>query len=274
MLAIGTQGERAWRISIATEALSCEDLVAAYPQRPTATNGEIFDFWLAQPLGNDGKPQHWSIRSAFVTDALGGRGLVTRGAMVDNVRDDGDGLALKGLELALQDRKKGKRLIGYTGNLKAKRCKRVSRKEATRPQTKLKLTIAQRPISVTGASIRPSGSNYILRLTREPHSCTSVFTQGYDWYLDITLSGTPPTMKFAALQGELFPETPTGSKGKDTFELKPAGAIDGRGPWKLKLDGQLDLTGYQVRLAGDLSALRCIPSAASTSPSQKAAPKN
>ncbi len=254
--AIGTAGESAWRIVLAQNGVDCDKLKGSYPERP-GTAGVMLDFWLMQPLESDGSPGRWSFRSAFLSDPRGGRGLTTRGAQLDDLLETPDTITVAGLELACQDRD-GK-MVQLTGPLRATSCGRVEREEESRPQEALSLRIAGQPFTIRGASVRPHGDQFFLRLTRAPHRCASVFTEGYDFYLDIALKGDPPKVQFAALLGDIFPGDPSGSKGKDTLSLDTDGPLTGEGDVTITIDGTLDVGGYPVALSGKLSARRCTP---------------
>ncbi len=258
VLALGSEGETSLRVTVATGALDCDKLRAAYPEHPQS--GTVVDLWFAQPMKPDGSREPWSFRSAFALDGQGGRSLVARGAMVEDLAVSGDAVVAKGLELALQDRggEKGQ-LFQYEGDLRAKLCGRATRKEPDRPQPKLKVTVAGQPLEVHGASVRPEGKKFYLRLTHAPHKCDSAFTEGYDYYLDVALAGDPPKVELAALLGDVFPDSATGSKGKDAFEVKPDGSLAGTGEVTIALKGNLDAGGYPLAFDGEVSALRCTP---------------
>lgn len=252
-LVVGTEGETSMRVTIPLAPLGCDQLLAGYPERPT---GEYVDFWLRRPIEPDGSAGPWAVRSAYVKDHRDGRGLTARGAMIDDVVAASGGQELRGLELALQDRK---RLFTFSGDLSVKDCGRAPRPEPDRPQGELALSIAGEPVVVRGASIRPEGERLHLRLTRAPHACASVFTEGYDFYLDLALEGEPPRLAFAALQGDVFPDDPSGSKGKEELVIESEGALRGTGEVALRLKGALGLGPYRVTLDGSVTALRCTP---------------
>lgn len=266
-LAVGTEGESSWRVTIPTGigGVDCEGLLGAYPERPRGAAYAI-DFWLRQPLETDGQAGPWGIRSCFAYEKDGeGRGMTMRGGLVDDAAKTGERLRVQGLELAVQDQD---RHFVYTGDLPVKICGRKKRAEPDRPQPELKLSIADLPIEVHGASLRPEAGKIYLRLTRAPHKCGSVFTEGYDFYLDLALDGAeggdeekPPEPKvaFAALQGDLFPGDPSGSQGKEAFKVEPSDAMTGTGAVDVRLDGKLELSGYPITMKGKVSALRCTP---------------
>lgn len=256
LFAIGTAGESAWRMVVATGGVDCDKLKNTYPDRPGPA-GVMLDFWLMQPLESDGSAGRWSFRSAYLTDDGGGRGLTTRGAQLDDLLEAPDQIIVKGLELACQDRD-GK-MVQLTGPVTAKSCGRVERDEESRPQEELSLRIAGQPYAINGASVRPHGDQFFLRLTRAPHRCESVFTEGYDFYLDIALKGEPPKVQFAALLGDIFPADPSGSKGKESLKLDIDGPLTGDGDVTISIDGTLDVGGYPTVLAGKLAARRCTP---------------
>jgi len=255
-LVTGTEGESALRVTVSTDNLDCDAITGAYPERPASGSGKRLDFWLAQPLETDGSHGPWTFRSAFMTDADGGRGVVTRAAQLDDVIEMPDRVTVKGLEIAGQDHKA---LLGWQGPLVANNCGRVKRKEEARPQQGLKLSIAGQSFSIHGASVRPQAGQYFLRLTRAPHRCASVFTEGYDFYMDLALKGDPPKVQFAALLGDMFPGDPSGSKGKESFELKAAGRLDEVGDVTIDMSGTLDIGGYVTKVAGEVDARRCVP---------------
>lgn len=266
-LAVGTEGETSWRVTIPTGVggIDCDDLLEAYPERPRGAPYSI-DFWLRQPIESDGQAGPWGIRSCFAFEKDGeGRGMTMRGAMVDDAAQTGQTLKVSGLELAAQDQA---RHLLYTGDLDVKICGRKARPEEDRPQPELTLTVADLPIEIHGASLRPEAGKIYLRLTRAPHRCGSAFTEGYDFYLDVALDDakggdeeTPPAPKiaFASLQGDVFPGDPSGSTGKKDFKVEPKGALTGTGEVEVALDGTLDLSGYPVAMKGKVEALRCTP---------------
>jgi hypothetical protein len=185
--------------------------------------------------------------------------LLARGAMLDDVAVSGDAVVIKGLELALQERGTEGRLLQYHGDLQANLCGRVARKEPDRPQPKLELTVAGVALAVHGASVRPEGKRHYLRLTRAPHRCDSAFTEGYDFYLDLAFAGDPPKLELAALQGDVYPESATGSKGRESFQFASDGPLAGRGEVGITVNGTIDAGGYELHVAGELKALRCTP---------------
>ncbi|MEM1034692.1 MAG: hypothetical protein AAGN82_30410 [Myxococcota bacterium] len=262
-LAVGTEGESAWRVTIPTGSggVSCASLLEAYPERPEGADYAL-DFWLRRPIEPGGEAGPWDIRSCYAYDEDGrGRGLVTRGALLADVDASAETLKLRDLELAVQDRM---RHLLYTGDLEVKICGRKPRAEAERPQPELRLTIDGTVIEVRGASIRPVGNKKHLRLTRAPHACGSAFTEGYDFYLDVAIDPAGdegPRVAFAALQGDVFPGDPSGSRGKETFALSADGDLGGTGEVTLSLEGTLDLSGHAVALKGKVNALRCTPAA-------------
>lgn len=260
-LAIGTEGESAWRITVATEKVTCEQLRKAYPGRPEGLSGKRVDFWVNQPMETDGSRGPWTFRSAYICDGDGERGLTARGANVDALTATPQHVTLKELELACQDRRD---MVMWNGPLKADNCGRMPRKEEARPQEELTLTIAGQTIPITGATVRPQGKNFHLRLTRAPHECSSVFTEGYDFYLDVVFSGgddeeTPIDMKFVSLLGDIFPGDPAGSKGKESFVLNAAEPVVGTGEVEMTVEGTIDAGGYPVAFAGKVKPLRCTP---------------
>ena len=260
-LAIGTEGESAWRITVATEKVTCEQLREAYPGRPEGLSGTRVDFWINQPLEPDGSRGPWTFRSAYVCDGDGERGLTARGAQLDGVTVSDESVSLKGLELACQDRRD---MIMWNGPLKADNCGRVPRNEEDHHQKELTLTIAGQTIPVHGATVRPQGKNFHLRLTRAPHQCSSVFTEGYDFYLDVVFSGgdekdAPIEVKFASLLGDVFPGDPAGSKGKEDFVLTAEEPVVGTGDVDMTIKGKLDVGGYPVTFDGKINPLRCTP---------------
>jgi len=280
-LAVGTEGETSWRVTIPTGVggVDCAALLEAYPERPRGAVYAI-DFWLRQPLEPSGQAGPWGIRSCFAYEKDGtGRGMTMRGGLVDDAAKTGDTLQVKDLELAVQDQT---RHFLFSGDLPVKICGRKKRPEKDRLQPDLKLTIADIPVEVHGASLRPEAGKIYLRLTRAPHECGSVFTEGYDFYLDLALDGAkggdedePPQPKvaFAALQGDLFPGDPSGSRGKDSFTVKPEDAMTGTGEVAVALDGKLELSGYPVTMKGEVTAIRCTPAHAKPAPSASAASK-
>ena len=260
-LAIGTEGETAWRVVVSTTPLSCQALRAAYPERPKAKGGKVLDFWLMQPLEADGKRGPWGFRSAFMTDTEGERGLTTRGAMLSDLSENGEHITIKGIDLACQDKQD---MIMLSGDLAVESCGRVPRKEDAKEQPELKLEVAGQPLTIRGATVRPQGKDHILRLTRAPHRCSSVFTEGYDFYIDITFEGgtddTPTRLKFVSLLGDVFPGDPAGSKGKESFVLKPEQSVVGTvGDVPIVLEGKLEVGDYPVTFAGKVKAGRCTP---------------
>lgn len=260
-LAIGTEGESAWRITVATQEVTCEQLRSAYPGRPEGLKGTRVDFWVNQPMEPDGTRGPWTFRSAYVCDGDGERGLTARGAQLDGLTATDAKVSLKGLELACQDRRD---MIMWNGPLTAENCGRVARKEEARLQKELTVTIAGQTIPMFGATVRPQGKNFHLRLTRAPHECSSVFTEGYDFYLDVVFSGgddeqTPIELQFVSLLGDVFPGDPAGSKGKESFVLKAEEPVVGTGEVEMTIEGKIDAGGYPVSFEGKVKPLRCTP---------------
>jgi hypothetical protein len=256
LLAIGSSGESAFRVTASSDAIGCDALASAYPDRPPASGAIRFDFWIMQPLETDGSRGPWSFRSAFITDTEGGRGVVTRGAQVDDVMALPDMISIKGLEIACQDRRA---LINWIGPLQAKNCGRIKSPEADRPQADFQLSIAGTKFEVHGASVRPEAGQFYLRLTQTPHKCGSIFTEGYDFFLDIALQPEPLKVKFAALLGDIFPGDPSGSKGKDTLKFEADGPLLGEDVVTIDIDGTLDIGGYATTMKGKIEAQRCTP---------------
>lgn len=256
VLAVGTEGETSWRVTVATDVVSCDALAQTYPGRPETAPGTRLDFWLRRPMNPDGSFGEWSVRSAYITDDKGGRGMTTRGAMLESVASGEAHVKVAGLDLACTD---GGRMVQFTGPILAKNCGRIAPKGEGTAQEELKVTIAGKRYPVVGATIRPVGKRHHLRLTRAPHACGSVFTEGFDSYVDIALEGDPPKLAFASLQGDAFPETPSGSKGKNDFRVETEETLTGRSAIDLSLSGKLDLTGYELEIDGKVNAMRCQP---------------
>jgi len=255
-MVLGTEGEGALRVIVSTAPLPCAYFTAAYPERPAYRAGSQLDFWLMQPVESDGKPGRWSFRSAYFVDVHGGRGLTTRAAMLDDVLVLGDTVTIKGLELALSDGRARSEML-WNGDLEAKDCGRVARKETSRPQQELTLTLAGAELAINGATVRPSGDQHFIRLTRAPHDCDSIFTEGYDMYIDLVVKGEPPKLQFASLNGDVFPESPSGSDGIEKLGFVIDGPLGGDGAVKISADGTLGLRGYQLGMKGSFEATRC-----------------
>ncbi len=255
VLALGTRGESSWRITLATDALSCSALLDAYPDRPPTAPGTRVDFWVRRAMTPGGKLEPWSIRSTFITDEGGGRGMMTRGAMLEAVAESAANVRVVGVDLAATD---GGRRVAVTGALLAKNCGRVTLLDDAMPQPDLSVSLMGNAYPVRGATIRAIGKRFHLRLSRAPHRCGSVFTEGFDSYIDLALDDTdPPTLVFASLQGDAFPDSPSGSKGKETFVVETAKPLSGTTTTEVKLSGKLDLTGYTLAVEGKVNALRC-----------------
>ena len=257
IFAIGTEGESSWRITVTRTPSDCASLRSRYPEHPVSAGS--LDLWLAQRRGLAEERDAWSVRGGFVNGVAGGRALITRGAMVEGVRANETVVAIKGLELALQEHGQAARLYQFDGDLLATNCGRVSRPEANRPQTKLNLRIDGVPVVIRGASVRPEGNRHYLRLTRAPHRCDSAVTEGYDFYVELALTGDPPRVALVALIGETFPESATGSKGSETFNVQAKNWRAETGNVVLTLNGTLDAGGTAVAFEGELDALRCTP---------------
>ncbi len=257
-LAVGTEGETSWRVTLSTEPLGCEALAATYPERAEQTPGTRVDVWVARPMQTDGSLGEWIVRSAHIIDEHGGRGMTTRAAMLEQVSESRDAVKLHELELACTD---GSRLVAFTGPVLAKRCERVRLPIEPRQQA-LAATLAGKPFPIAGATLRMVGKHHHLRLSRLPHRCDTVVTEGFDAYLELALeAGDPPRVAFASLNGDAFPDTPSGSTGKDTFRVVTDGAFTGTAELELELAlaGSLDVGGYAVSLEGKVRALRCPP---------------
>jgi len=259
LYAVGTEGETSWRITVARQPTDCAAIRAAYPEHTRAAGS--LDLWFARPLGTDGAPEAWGVRGGFVTASSGGRGLVARGAMVEDVTEAGGTVRANGVELALQEHGQDGHLFQFEGELRAENCGRVARSEPKREQPKLTLRIANRTVVIQGASVRPEGGRRYLRLTRAPHRCDSAFTEGFDFYVDLALEGDPPKLALVALLGDVYPESATGSKGKDTFVVRASNWSEPKGDLRIELEGSLDAGGYAVSIHGEVNALRCTPAA-------------
>jgi hypothetical protein len=258
LLALGTKGETSWRITVASDAVGCEALASTYPGRPDKAPGTRLDFWLRKVMNPDGSFGDWSVRSAYITDEAGGRGLTTRAAMLESVAESTATVRVVGLDLACSD---AERMVSFTGGVIAKNCGRVGPREAGVLQEELSVVIAGKRYPVHGATIRPVDKRFHLRLTRAPHVCGSVFTEGYDTYVDIALEADPAKLAFASLQGDAFPDSPSGSKGKESFRVETEESLEGTTPLELTLGGKLDLSGYALEIDGKVTAMRCTPKA-------------
>lgn len=256
LLAIGTQGESSWRVTVARAETDCAALRAAYPDHSRGV-GDL-DIWFALPLGEDGKPTEWSYRSAHEVQAAGSRSLVARGAMVNAVIEEDTSVLAKGLELALQGRGAGGALYQFEGELRARQCGRIERPEPRRPQRDLKLTISGRTVEINGATLHDESGRKYLKLTRAPHRCDSALTEGYDFHLDLALDADPAKVVLVALLGDAFPESATGSRGRDTFVVKAPELRSDKREVRIELAGTLDAGGFPVTFEGAVDALRCI----------------
>lgn len=257
-LAMGTEGDTSWRVTVASDALGCDALSSIYPSRPDKAPGTRVDFWLVRPMSPDGSLGEWSVRSAGITDEGGARGMTTRGAMIEAVSETDDQVKISGLDLACSD---GERVVTFTGAVLAKNCGRVRPRAAAVAQEQLTVTIAGSRYPIAGATVREVGKRHHLRLSRAAHDCGSDVAEGFDSYLDIALEGSPPKIAFASLSGGVFPDSPTGSTGKATFVVETAESLTGTTPIEIELAGALDLSGYAVTLEGKLTAERCTPPA-------------
>jgi len=256
ILATGTEGEASWRLTVAPKPMTCDDLAASYPEHPKEDGA--LDFWLVEPVGRGGSREPWAYRSGHELTASGARSLVARGAMLDGVTVNEDRIAVKGLELSLQTRGPNPRLYQHDGDLIARRCPRVRRPEAAHPQPKLTLTLDGESVAIRGATLRDEGGKVYLRLTRAPHRCDSVFTEGFDFYLDLALVGSPLKVSHVALLGGAFPESATGSKGKETFVVDAPALGAAPRDVTMRVDGTLDAGGYAVAMKGEVVATRCV----------------
>ncbi len=253
-LAIGTQDQGAVRLTLATAAVDCQTLSSEYPGRSSNFGANRIDVWVARPQRSDGGLEPWTYRSGWLVDSRSARPLVARGAQVDDVRVEAASVRVQGLDLALQD---GQREIYFTGDLIAKNCGRRPRPETKRPQKKIQLRIAGREQKVLGATIRTKGQLDILRLTAVAHDCASSFNEGFDWYIDLALEGVPPMLRFATLQGDQFPDSVAGSRGRESFAVKVEKPSAKSQEVDISLSGKLDLSGFRTELNGRLTALRC-----------------
>lgn len=253
--AIGTEGETSWRITLALGPTDCASLRARYPEH--AASAGSLDLWFVQPVGVHGERQAWSLRGGYANGLNAGRSLIARGAMVDSVTANETSVLAQKVEFALQEREESGRLYRFDGSLAATNCGRVVRPEVDRPQAKFVLRIGSDAVPIHGASLRVEGTRHYLRLTRAPHRCDSAFTEGYDFYADLALEGAPPRALFVALLGDVFPESATGSKGKESFSVKAQNWNGGTGNVVLDLAGTLDAGGFIVEFQGEVSALRC-----------------
>jgi hypothetical protein len=256
VLAMGTKGETAIRVTLSTAPLSCEGLASGFPGGTVLSGAMVLDVWLMQPLEADGTLGHWSFAGAQWADSRGRRGLTAQGAQVGELTVTGKEVQISRLELALQDGTTGKSVM-WTGDMTASQCPSVARREPDRPQDKLILSVADQRLPVHGATLHPNEKQHFLRLTRAPHDCASDVAEGFDFYLDLTLEGQPPALKLGSLQGAIFPSFPSGSAGRESFKVAADGPLDGPGEVTLELSGSLDLRGYQTKLAGQVTAIRC-----------------
>ncbi len=256
-LAIGAKGETALRITLSTAPLSCESLANSFPGATVMSGATLLDIWLMQPLETDGSQGRWSFAGAHLADARGRRGLTAQGAQVGALTVTGQDVHIRGLELALQDGTTGESVM-WTGDLTSRHCPRVARNEPDRPQNKLTLSVADTKLPIHGATLHRNGKQHFLRLTRAPHDCASDVAEGYDFYLDLTIQGSPLALVLGSLQGTIFPSFPSGSTGREAFEVEADGPLDGPGEVTLELAGSLDLRGYQTKLGGEVTAIRCV----------------
>ena len=260
LLAIGSEMESSIRVSIGTGGdaakLDCAALVAAYPKRPALAKGTLIDFWAVHPLEADGQHAPWAVRSSYITDERGGRGGVTRGGLMKDLAASASSIDLTTLELAIQDPQNPVGLTTWQGDMQVENCGRVKRKTRARPQEKLTLTISGKRFAIHGATLRDEAKKRYLQLTRSPHACAETPTEGYDLVLDLAFSSNdPPKVAFASLQGDLFPESPAGSDGKEAFQIAMSGK---RGDDEIiKLDGTLKLHGFTLSLKGEVTPVRC-----------------
>jgi len=257
-LVTGTQGETALRLTLSTAPLSCDSLAASFPGGAVVTNATLLDIWLTQPLEKSGQPGPWSLAGALLTDGKGRRGLTTQGAQVAELSITGQDVHIRGLDLAALDGATG-RTVMWSGDLAASLCPKIARQEADRPQDKLELSVAGTKLPIHGATVHQNGKQHFLRLTRAPHDCATDVAEGFDFYLDLTMQGAPPALQVASLQGAIFPDSPSGSTGRDTFTIEADGPLDGTGVVTLKLAGSLDLRGHATAVKGEVTALRCGP---------------
>ncbi|MBW2454422.1 MAG: hypothetical protein JRI68_07920 [Deltaproteobacteria bacterium] len=256
-LVTGTKGETALRLTLSTAPLSCESVAASFPDGAVVTRATLLDIWLMQPLEKDGAAGPWSLASAMLADGKGRRGLTAQGAQVGDVTITGQDVHIRGLDLAAMDSATG-RTVMWSGDLAATFCPKVARTEPDRPQAKLTLSVADTKLPVHGATVHRNGKQHFLRLTRAPNDCATDVAEGFDFYLDLTMAGEPPTLQVGSLQGAIFPSFPSGSTGRETFTIQADGPLDGPGEVTLTVAGSLDLRGYPIKVNGEVSAIRCV----------------
>ncbi len=256
-LVTGTKGETALRLTLSTAPLSCESVAASFPGGAVVTGATLLDVWLMQPLEKDGAAGPWCLAGATLADAKGRRGLTAQGAQVGDVTVTGQDVHIRGLELAAVDGTTGQTVM-WSGDLAATSCPKVARTEPDRPQDKLSLSVAGTKLPVHGATVHHNGKQHFLRLTRAPHDCATDVAEGFDFYLDLTMTGEPPTLQLGSLQGAIFPEFPSGSTGRESFSIKADGPLDGPGEVTLTVAGSLHLRGYPIKVNGEVLAIRCV----------------
>ncbi|MCA9624091.1 MAG: hypothetical protein KC731_33940, partial [Myxococcales bacterium] len=129
------------------------------------------------------------------------------------------------------------------------------------PQPDLRVTLAEQPISINGATLETSPEGRVLRLNTEPQPCGA--NSGSDLSFTITLPpegppGGPPEGKRGPselrAQGYRLPRTLTAKPEAGALTVEIATTPESA---TAVLSGNIDLGGYGLRIDGKASLVPC-----------------
>ncbi|HHH31171.1 MAG TPA: hypothetical protein ENK57_22870 [Polyangiaceae bacterium] len=258
-----SRGGRGLELVFSTATPECKDF--AGNGRMLADGEQHFSVTIGPLLGKDGK-ESWGIgRLYFDSHTQQGGDLGTVRVSSADPKAGVKGELSFDLQLEANEfMKKPARKLEVKGPFTAEGCGTFEREDApaARPQSKLKLTVAGKPIPIQSALVEPTtfpDPGHDLILSTAPASCGK---RASDADLTVKLNvAEGGRVQYAFAAGNLLSSQLNASPGKEgpTISATADGSLDGEGEVTITLDGELDVVGYAIAASGELVAQRCPP---------------
>ncbi len=249
-----SRGGRALQLTFSTHELNCQDL----RRRGTLLEvGETaFDITLAEQLTPDGK-QAWAVTRVRLgkTSRQGNLGEATVSA------DDPNKTVRATVKLALRNPagRGTPRSLQLNGEVTALGCGLMTGFQTSdaRYQKELQVDLAGTRIAIHGATLTQSAKGTVLRLSSEPHTC-STGPVGADWAFALTLSDQEAVTD-AELSGYRLPRRLQSSIDEERIAARLTTQSDGGIGTTVQLNGKATIGGYLLEVNGTARPKLCAP---------------
>jgi len=256
-----SRGGRGIELAFSTATPRCQDF--AGNGRMLADGEQHFSVTIGPLLAKDGK-ETWGIGRLYFDSHTQQGGDLGEVSVTQADVDEGVTGALDFvLELKANDfMKKPARRLVVKGPFSAQGCGTFDDKDAPkkRPQKKLTLKVAGKPIAILAALVEPTTfpePGHELLLSTAPASCDQGPSEA-----DLTLKlnvAEAGRVQYAYVAGNVLSSQLNASPSADgpTLVAQPDGSLEGEGEVTIALKGELDVLGYPVVAEGEVTALRC-----------------